>query len=174
LVQPGQHGFVVVIDLVTPYQGNAVPAMKWVKDTYIKNLNALKTKEAAANATYAVLFADVTLRQSVNENTAYKTKLQNRLVNWQNAANNAAATANPQPGAVANQFGAPVVAPPSGVAAGAVGALTDPNTQEDMSNDSFIEVTALVAIDPMPAGPGGGAAAPAPAQPGARLAPGQW
>jgi hypothetical protein len=35
LVQPSQHGFVVVIDLVTPYQGNAVLAMKWVKDTYI-------------------------------------------------------------------------------------------------------------------------------------------
>jgi hypothetical protein len=120
-----------------------------------------------------VLFADVTLRQLVSENTVYRTKLQSRVQSWQTAAAASAASNNTQPAAAPGQFGAPVAVSIGG-GAGAVAALADPNTQEDMSNDSFIEVTALVAIDPMPAGPGAAAATPAPAQPGARLAPGQW
>jgi type IV pilus assembly protein PilM len=140
-INPGQHGFVIVIDLVTPYKQNAVDAMTWVKNTYIKNLLALKAQEAAAGASYSMLYADVTLRQLVSENATYQAKLQMRLSNWQAAA------------AAAGAGGAPGAGPT------AAGTLIDPNTQEDMSRDSFVEITALVAINP-PGTPAPGNAAP--------------
>jgi type IV pilus assembly protein PilM len=151
-IPPGAHGFRLTINVVTPYGADAVNAFKFVNDHFVKNLQSLATQQIAAKKEYALVYAGVTRWQSVADDAAYQGELRTRLTNLQ------AATAPPgaQPGAGAAQqgFGQPA---PGG---SSPTALLDPNTNEDMSKDTVLEVTALVLV-----GPPGTLTLPAPTPP---------
>ena len=157
-IPAGTHGFILTIDLVTPYGGNVVDALRFVDDGFVKNLQKLKDQQAKEKATYSLVWAEVTRRQSVSENDAYKAKLLSRIDSFQRAVaipttgtNGAVAAPNTNGGVGGGGFAPqPPMAAGGGVAPGPAGpALIDPNNPtEDMSNDTTLEITAIVMMNP--------------------------
>ncbi|HUB25501.1 MAG TPA: type IV pilus assembly protein PilM [Tepidisphaeraceae bacterium] len=85
-IPAGSHGFRLTMELVTPYGGDVVDALQWVKNGFLKNLQALKASEAAAGRSYSLIYADVTTFQSAGSNQDYLNRLRTRLTSWQAAS----------------------------------------------------------------------------------------
>jgi len=163
-IPPASHGFHLVIDLVTPYGGDPVNAFEFVKSKFLTKLNALKDQEAASHKDYSLIYANVTTFQSVAQNAVYLNRLTARLASYQAAQSLGLSPVNsggggyvapPQPmmqpprGAFGGGQPPAMYNPPPGGAAGApAGTYLDPVTGEDMSHDTFIEITALVVLSP--------------------------
>jgi hypothetical protein len=180
LIPPGSHGFRITIRVVTPYGGDPVLALGFVSSTFVKNLMDLRDQENKAGKTYTIMWADVTSRLPAINDPEYSRILQAQILSWQTETG---ALAPPAPGAAmvpgaANPFGMaqppqPVnmfgAGNPGGLPAAAIAAngYIDPRTDEDMKDDSLLEVTALAVITPpgtpypaLPAAAPGAAPAP--------------
>jgi hypothetical protein len=158
-IPAGAHGFQLTINLLTPFGVRDVEAYNFVENSFVKNLRALMNSEAAAGKDYMVVYADVTRWQSVGADANYLRELQTRLTNRQSALQ-APTTAAPAAAPQSGVFGM------GGAAPAAVVDYNDPNTGEDMRNDTVVEVTALVLVGPpgsltIPVAPPAGAAAAA-------------
>ena len=180
-ITPGAHGFQIIMELVTPYGGDPVTALKFVKESFVKKLQGLKDGEIAAKKQYALVYADITSRRSAGQDANYLKMMQDRSNNMQSAASASgllgglaggagSAYLPPQqssqapsgggsfgfggnmdidavPGRPGGGFGAPAAASLQ-AAAGVHPANADPSTGEDVSNDTLVEVTALVVVSP--------------------------
>jgi type IV pilus assembly protein PilM len=85
-IPAGSHGFRLTMELVTPYGGNVVDALQFVKDTFLKNLQNLVQVQAVPGRSYSLIYADVTTFQSAGSNQDYLNRLRTRLTSWQAAA----------------------------------------------------------------------------------------
>jgi type IV pilus assembly protein PilM len=163
-IPAGAHGFRLTIDVVTPYGGDPVVGYQFVLDNFIANLNKLKNAEATPDGKvpgeYLVVYANVTRRQSVRDDPNYVNQLGTRIRNY---------TAATQPAGAVAAGGMGYVPPAPAFGGQAAGLqLNDPQTGEDMSKDTALEIAVLVLTGP----PGTltvpvPAAAPAPAAPAA-------
>ena len=162
-IPAGAHGFRITLNIVTPYGGNPVNALEFVRQTFIPSLQGLAARESTGGkvpGVYLVVYADVTRRQRVGNDPNYARFLETRIINWHSAT---------QPSMLAGGAGmaAGGFVPPA-PGNGEAELLPDPLTGEDMSNDTEMEVDVLVLTGPpgtlvVPTVPAAPAAAAAPA-----------
>jgi type IV pilus assembly protein PilM len=157
LIPAGAHGFILTIRLTTPYGGNEVDALRFVDDSFVQNLKKLKDKQAKEQAAYSLVYAEVTRRRLVGEDDGYKTALRARLDNWQKAialpttGNGGAGTPAVNPTMTSGTTGGFNGQTTGGTGpADANSPIIDPSNanNEDMSNDTILEVTAIVLLNP--------------------------
>jgi hypothetical protein len=173
-IPAGSHGFRLTLDVITPFGGNPVDAYQFVTQTFLTNLRKLKDaqiKDGKVPGEYLVVYADVTMHQSVASNPPVVQLLRQRISNW-------TAATQPSGGGGGGMAETPYVSPMAGGFGGGGGApvaiqpgltLIDPRNGRDMGKDTVLEIPILVMIGPpgtitppTPVAPAAAPGAPAP------------
>ncbi|HTW95468.1 MAG TPA: type IV pilus assembly protein PilM [Tepidisphaeraceae bacterium] len=132
------RGFVLDVKLITPYGGiQTFQAMAFVNQTFISNLRRMDEK-AMADQPFYIARASIQGRQPLATDATMKAEMAARYANW--LAVKAMVQPNAQaPAAAQNNGGQPPVN------------CIDPNTGEDMSNDTTMDVGIVVILNNPPA-----------------------
>ena len=145
-IPPDARGFVLDVKLITPFGRTLYESMGWVNQTFIRSLREMNQK-AMAGMPFYIARASIQSRLKVATDPNMRPELAGRYANWQTVkAMLSPASAAAAPGAVTPA--------PANTNGQATGPAIDPNTGEDMSDDTTMDVGIVVILNTPPAATG--------------------